>query len=79
VVTVIKTATGKVTSTIATGRQPASVAVTPDGSQVWVGNVFDGDVTVIDPATDTSSGTILQGTGTANFQAAPLGIAFAKQ
>jgi YVTN family beta-propeller protein len=61
---------------VAVGRQPASVAVTPDGSQVWVGNILDGDVTVIDPATNTVIGTVLQGTGTANYQDAPLGITF---
>jgi YVTN family beta-propeller protein len=77
-VSVINTATGSLIATVPTARQPASVAVTPDGSQVWVGNILDGDITVIDPATNTVIGTVLQGTGTANYQDAPLGIAFVK-
>ena len=77
-VDVISAATGRVTGSIAVQGLPMSIAATPDGSQVWVGNILDGDVTVIDPATDTVTGTVLQGAGTANFQAAPLGIAFVR-
>jgi YVTN family beta-propeller protein len=55
---------------------PASVAITPDGSQVWVANLASGNVTVINPATSTVSGTISGGTGTATLNAAPPGISF---
>jgi YVTN family beta-propeller protein len=54
------------------------VAVTPDGSQVWVGNNLTGNISVINPATDTVSATISGGSGTATLLAAPLGIAFSK-
>jgi YVTN family beta-propeller protein len=73
---IISAATGKVTATIAVGHLPASVAVTPDDSQVWVGNVLDGSITVINPATNTVAGTISGGTGTATLDGQPLGIAF---
>ena len=75
---VVSTSTGKVTATIAVGHLPASVAVTPDDSQVWVGNVLDGNITVINPATNAVAGTISGGTGTATLDGQPLGIAFVK-
>ena len=52
------------------------MAVTPDGSQVWVGNNLTGNITVINPPTDTVSATI-SAARTATLLAAPLGIAFA--
>jgi hyaluronoglucosaminidase len=75
-VSVVDTATGHVTATIAVGRLPGSIAVAPDDSQVWVGNILDGNITVINPATGTVAGTISGGTGTATLDGQPLGIAF---
>jgi YVTN family beta-propeller protein len=77
-VAVISTASGRVTATVRAGSLPASIAVTPDGSQVWVGNTLSGNITVISTATNTVSGTISGGAGTATLDAAPLGIAFVK-
>ena len=65
-------------TTLPTGRLPGTVAVTPDGSQVWVGNVASGDITVISPATDTVAGTISGGPGTSALNSEPQGIAFVK-
>ena len=65
------------TARIPAGAEPYAVAVTPDGSQVWVGNNLTGNITVINPPTDTVSATISGGSGTATLLAAPLGIAFA--
>jgi YVTN family beta-propeller protein len=77
-VAVIGTATGRVTGSVAAGRLPALIAVTPDGSRVWAGNTLSGNVTVINAAANTVAGTVLTGTGTATLDAAPLGIAFVR-
>ena len=61
-----------------TGLLPGSVGIVPDGSQVWVGNVESGNVTVINPATNTVSGTITFAAGTAPLDGVPLGMAFVK-
>jgi len=53
--------------------------VNRDGSQVWVGNDLSGNITVINPATNTVTTTISGGgSGTATLLAAPLSIAFTK-
>jgi YVTN family beta-propeller protein len=65
-------------ATVHVGRLPEAVAVTPDGRQVWVGNDLSGNITVINPATNTVSTTISGGSGTATLLAGPLGIAFTK-
>jgi YVTN family beta-propeller protein len=63
---------------IAVGKLPQSVAVTPDGSEVWVGNGFSGNVSVIDVASGTVVATVAGGVGTKPLNAAPLGIAFGR-
>src|SRR5580693_5901214 len=75
---VLATASLHTVATVPVGRLPGSVAVTPDGSQVWVGNNLTGNISVINPASDTVSATISGGSGTATLLAAPLGIAFTK-
>jgi YVTN family beta-propeller protein len=50
------------------GNQPFGVAVTPDGSKVYVANEVSASVSVIDTATNTVVGTIPVG----NF---PIGVA----
>jgi YVTN family beta-propeller protein len=65
-------------ATVHVGRLPEAVAVTPDGRQVRVGNDLSGDITVINPATNTVTTTISGGSGTATLLAGPLGIAFTK-
>lgn len=46
-VSVIDTVTNTVTDTIPVGRGPIGVAVSPDGSHLYVANEGDGTVTVI--------------------------------
>jgi YVTN family beta-propeller protein len=77
-VTAISTATEHKVATIPAGGLPGSIAVTPDGSQVWVGNILSGNITVINPATNTVAGTLSFGTGTATLDGQPLGIAFVR-
>lgn len=57
----ISTATNSVVATVPVGDFPASVAVTPDGTAAYVTCSADGEVTVIDTATHTVTGTIVVG------------------
>jgi YVTN family beta-propeller protein len=57
-VSVIDTATNKVTATIPVGGAPIGVAVTSDGSRVYVANANSNSVSVIDGATNTVTATI---------------------
>ena len=50
---VIDVAAQQVIGSVTTGNFPSGVAVTPDGSQVWVTSVFNDNVTVIDTLTNT--------------------------
>ena len=54
-----------------------SVAVSPDGSQVWVGNGLSGSVSVIATATGKVVATVGGGPGTSTLDAAITDIAFA--
>jgi YVTN family beta-propeller protein len=68
-VSVIDTATNAVTATIPVGRFPFAVAVTADGSRVYVANNNSpGTVSVIDTASNTVIATIPVGSG-------PIGVA----
>jgi len=61
-VTVIDTTTNKVVTTIDVGLAPSGVAVTPDGSKVYVANeAVKGTVSVIDTATNAVSVTVAVG------------------
>ena len=51
------------------GRGPEAVAVTPDGTGVWVTNAGDGTVSVVDPFTLSTLATLIAGR-------APVAIAF---
>ena len=57
-VSVIDTATNKVTATIPVGTSPYGVAVTPDGTKVYVANGSDSTVSVIATASNTVIATI---------------------
>ena len=57
-VSVIDTATNTVIATIPVGSTPYGVAVTPDGSKVYVTNFGSNTVSVIDGATNTVIATI---------------------
>jgi len=76
-VSVLSAATMKASATVSVGRLPMSVTTSPDGSQVWVGNGYTGDVSVISTATNSVVATLAQGTGTSNLDAAITDIAFA--
>ena len=52
-VSVIDTATAQVTGSIPVGGLPAGVAVSPDGSRVYVANSLSGTVSVIDTANNS--------------------------
>jgi YVTN family beta-propeller protein len=67
-----------VAARISVGGLPGSVAITPDGSQVWVGNILTGNISVIDAAANTLAGTINGGAGTATLNGTPLGIVFVR-
>jgi len=56
-VSVIDTATNKVSATIPVGHAPDGVAITSDGSHAYVANLI-GTISVIDTATNTVSATI---------------------
>jgi YVTN family beta-propeller protein len=57
-VSVVDTATLTVTATIPVGSEPLGVAVSPDGSKVYVANKGSDIVSVIDRATLTVTATI---------------------
>jgi YVTN family beta-propeller protein len=52
-----------VNSTITVPGDPASVAVTPDGSRLWVGGLTSGNVSVIDTSDDAIVGSFAVGYG----------------
>ena len=53
--------TNTVTATITVGTQPWGLAVTPDGSKVYVANFEDDTASVIDTATNAVTATIRVG------------------
>jgi len=65
---VIDTAANTMIATIPVGLAPSGVAITPDGSRVYVTNQSGGDVSVIDRSTNTVIATVPVGFG-------PFGIA----
>jgi YVTN family beta-propeller protein len=67
-VSIIDTLTNNVTSTVNVGMEPAEVAVTPDGTKVYVTNYWDNTVSVIDTVTNTVIDTV-------NVEERPIGVA----
>jgi len=57
-VSVINTATNAVVATVPVGTYPRGVAVTPDGTRVYVANGVSNNVSVIDAATNTVVATV---------------------
>ena len=53
---VIDTSTNTLVSTITTGNTPQALAVSPNGDRLYVSNLGDGTVTVIDTTTNTVAG-----------------------
>src|SRR5262249_17662568 len=75
-VSVIDTATNTVTTTIPVGEQAGGVAVSPDGSRIYVaGGVssLGGNVVVIDAATNTVIAAVLVGINPAGVAVTPDG------
>ncbi len=62
-ISVIDTASGKVTDTIPDPGDPVSVALTPDGSELWAGGLTSGVVSVFDTSNDSLVGTFNVGYG----------------
>jgi DNA-binding beta-propeller fold protein YncE len=60
---VISTASGTVTDTIQDAGDPVSLALTPDGSQLWVGGLTSAVVTVFDTANNSLVGSFNVGYG----------------
>ena len=67
-VSVVDTATNTITATIAVGPSPYGVAVTPDGTKVYVTNSDDDTISIIDTATNVVTATVSVGCN-------PLGVA----
>ena len=72
-VSVIDTASNTVTATITVAEGPSGVAVTPDGSKVFVANLNSNNVSVIDTASNTVTATIPVGTTPVNVAVTPDG------
>ncbi|MEM4733998.1 MAG: beta-propeller fold lactonase family protein, partial [Candidatus Bathyarchaeia archaeon] len=60
-VSVISTATNKVTTTVTAGSNPSNVAITPNGEYAYVANGGDGTVSVINTATKKVIATVTVG------------------
>ncbi|MGH3296849.1 MAG: YncE family protein, partial [Trebonia sp.] len=54
---------GKVKDTIADPGDPVSLALSPDGSELWVGGLTSGVVSVFDTSSDSLVGTFNVGYG----------------
>nr|BFD89215.1 hypothetical protein KitaXyl93_05750 [Kitasatospora sp. Xyl93] len=50
-----------VVATVPVGSRPIALAVSPDGGQVWTGNVFGNSLSVVDTATNTAVATLTPG------------------
>jgi YVTN family beta-propeller protein len=72
-VSVIDTATNKVTATISVGSFPLGVTVTPDGGNVYVTNTNSATVSVIDPVSNKVIDRVSVGTQPYSLAAAPDG------
>lgn len=62
-----------VTATIKVGDEPVGLAVSPDGKHVYVADLFDGSIRVIDTATSTVGATIRLGATVGGIAVSPDG------
>lgn len=72
-VTVIDTATNKVTATVPVGADSYGIAISPDGRQVYVANSGSANVTVISTSTSTVTATVPVGAGPRQIAFSPDG------
>jgi YVTN family beta-propeller protein len=72
-VSVIDTATNAVIDTIMVGAKPGAMAVSPDGTRLYVANEADDTVSVVDVATNTVVATIPVGSGPTGVAVSPDG------
>ena len=72
-VSVIDTATNKVTATVNVGSNPFGVAVSPDGTKAYVTNGGSNTVSVIDTATNTVTATVNVGKWPYGIAVSPVG------
>ena len=70
---VIDTATNTVSATVTVGTQPIGVAITSDGTRVYVTNYASNTVSVIDAATNMVSATVTVGSGPTGWPSPPTG------
>lgn len=73
-VAVVNTATGALAGTVSGLNAPRGLAVTPDGTRVYVANSGAGTVSVISTATNTVTGTITVGNGPQAITVRPDGL-----
>ncbi|WP_292381693.1 PKD domain-containing protein [Methanosarcina sp. UBA289] len=57
-ISVIDTATNKVTATISVGSNPIGVVIDPNGTKIYVVNAYSNDVSIIDTATNKITATV---------------------
>ena len=72
-VSVIDTATNKVTATIPVGSNPLGVAINPNGTKVYVGNALSNDVSIIDTATNNVIAAVRVGNSPQGVAVSPNG------
>ncbi len=72
-ITVLNTATNTVVATIPVGASPLGVAISPDGSRVYVANVVSQTISVIDASTNKVITTIIAGGGSDYLTVSPDG------
>ncbi len=72
-VSVIDTATNKVTATIPVGSSPMCAAISPDGTKVYVANSRSNDISIIDTATNIVKATVPLGSSPQGIAITPDG------
>ncbi len=70
---VVNTATHAVTGSITVGTEPGAMAISPNGSTLYVANWLSGTVSVVDTATDQAVNTFTVGSGPDSLAISPNG------
>ncbi len=72
-ISVIDTATNKVTATISVGSNPIGVVIDPNGTKIYVVNAYSNDVSIIDTATNKITATVPVGSSPQGIAVSPNG------